>query len=113
MDALQLTDRFLQITLQTFIQPVMLQAAYNLLPKINTPGQLNKKKRTNYKKRRKREEDAMKTGCYEAFKKSNKIKDESMTAKDEVIAMLKKKLARQNIEGNDRASQAESEKEKI
>jgi hypothetical protein len=70
----------------------MLQAALNLLPKINTPGQLNKKKRTNYKKRRKRELDAMKIGCYEAFKKSNNIKDEAMTAKDGVIAMLKENL---------------------
>jgi hypothetical protein len=31
----------------------------------------------------------IKIGCYEAFKKSNTIKDEAMTAKDEVIAMLK------------------------
>ena len=112
MDALQLADRFLQIKLQTFIKPVMLQAASNLLPKINTPWQLNKKKQTNYKKRRKREEDAMKIGCYEASKKIKKIKDETMTAKDEGMAMSKEKLGRQNIEGNDRANQAENEKSK-
>jgi hypothetical protein len=64
---------------------------------------------------RKREEDAMKIGCYETFKKRNKIKDEAMTEKDEVIAMLKEQLAlaRQNVEGNDRANQAENEKAKI
>ena len=67
-------------------------AALNLLSKINTPGQLNKKMQTNYKKRRKREEEAKKIGCYEAFKKSNKIKDEAMTANDEDIAMLKENL---------------------
>ena len=37
----------------------------------------------------------------------------SMIAKDEVIAMWKEKLARQNIEGNDRANQAENKKTKI
>ena len=36
-----------------------------------------------------------------------------MAAKDEEIAMLKGKLARQNIEGNDRANQTENEKNKV
>ena len=53
---LQLANRYLQITFQTFIQSVsvMLQAALNLLPKRYTPGQLNKKKQTNQNKNKKK-----------------------------------------------------------
>jgi hypothetical protein len=91
----------------------MLQAVLNLLPKRNTPGQLNKKKGNKLQKEAQaRKEDAMKIGCHEAFRKSNTIKDEAMTANDKVIAMLKETLARQNSEGNDRANQAENEKAK-
>ena len=89
MGTLQQADHYLLSLLQTFIQPVTLQAPLNLLQKKKRVASAEKKEADRLRLKRKREDAAATLLENEALKKAIKTKDESLAAMYEEIAVLK------------------------
>ena len=109
MGTLQQADHYLLSLLQTFIQPVTLQAPLNFLQ--NKTREISFKKRSRYILTETQEREDAVTTLFEneVLKKAIKTKDENMVSVYEEIAVLKQQTA---IDGNARENRAEKVKMK-